>query len=274
MQKHSDITISIAGSGNVASFLAVELYQKGFVIRQIYSRTLGNAKLLAKQVNAEATDHVAGIETDISLLIVALPDRIIAEFAKALSELHPDCSLKVAYTAGSVSLSEISPYLRNCGVLYPLQSITLLRKPDPKNIPFCIEGTNDLITDFLTKIAGTMSKDVRLIDSDQRRTIHLAAVFACNFSNHMMAIAEDILSKENVDFNILRPLIHETITRLETQRPKAMQTGPAARDDQETIRKHLEMLKDKAEVQQLYALITENIIRMKNLKGNRPYAKL
>lgn len=268
MQKHSDITISIAGSGNVASFLAVELYKKGFVIRQVYSRTLGNAKLLAKQVNAEATDHVAGIKTDVSLLIVALPDHVISEFAKSLSDIHPDCSLKVAYTAGSVPLSDVSLYFRNCGVLYPLQSITLLRRPDPENIPFCIEGTNDLITDFLIKIAETMSKDIRLIDSDQRRTIHLAAVFACNFSNHMMVIAEDILSKENVDFSILRPLIHETITRLETLRPIDMQTGPAARDDQETIRKHLEMLKDKAEVRQLYALITENIIRTKNLKRN------
>lgn len=266
MQKHSDITISIAGSGKVASFLAVELYKKGFVIRQIYSRSLGNAKVLAKQVNADTTDYVAGIDTDVSLLVVALPDRIIPEFARSLSNLHPDCSLKVAYTAGSVALSDISPYLRNCGVLYPLQSFTLLRRPDPENIPFCIEGTNDLITDFLIKVAQTISKDVRMIDSDQRRTIHLAAVFACNFSNHMMVIAEDILNREHVDFGILRPLIHETISRLETQRPKDMQTGPAARDDQETIRKHLEMLKESTEVQQLYELITDDIIRMKNLK--------
>ncbi len=329
MKAHEKITVSLAGSGNVGSFLAGELFKAGVQIKQIYSRTLANAQALATKVNAEAIDSIESIDTDVDLLIIALPDHVIPEFSKILSSIYfakaePDIesqvdkaksenhnsdakadnavadssgsdkplrgtsgsempvagtsgtempvagtsgsNLLVASTSGSVHINEISKYFTKCGVLYPLQSFTLKTNPDPHTVPFCIEATDWETAELLRHLASLISKDVRDVDSDQRILIHMAAVFASNFTNHMIAIAEDVINKAEQNFDILRPLITETIDRLSKFSPSEVQTGPAVRDDKETLDKHIELLGSlaKKELSDIYSLISESILKKKN----------
>ncbi len=311
MKAHEKITLSLAGSGNVGSFLAGELFKAGVQIKQIFSRTLANAQALANKVDAEAIDSIESIDTDVDLLIIALPDHVIPEFSKVLASRlsgnseffghsgksesssnsafdhsdnsessdstesfhHTDNSetvnktkLLVASTSGSVHINEISRYFSKCGVLYPLQSFTLKTNPDPHTVPFCIEATDVETAGLLKHLASMISKDVRDVDSNQRILIHMAAVFASNFTNHMMAIAEDVIDKAEQNFDILRPLINETVERLAKFSPSEVQTGPAVRNDKETLDKHIELLGSiaKKEFSEIYSLISESILKKKN----------
>lgn len=270
MESQQKLTLSIAGSGNVGSFLATELFNAGFTIRQIYSRTLANAEKLALKVNAQAVDSSTLITDNIDLLVIALPDNIIPIFCEELSKSQPASSLKIATTAGSVSLNEIKRYFDNCGVIYPLQSITKITRPDVKSIPFCLEGTNELIKSLLVRIASAITDDIRDINSEQRLLIHLAAVFASNFTNHLIAIADDIISKGGIDRNILWPLINETVSRLKNNNPLDIQTGPAKRNDTETMAKHMELIRkiETESIGSIYKIISNNIAIMSTSVNN------
>jgi predicted short-subunit dehydrogenase-like oxidoreductase (DUF2520 family) len=270
MEAQQKLTLSIAGSGNVGSFLATELFNAGFTIRQIYSRTLANAEKLALKVNAQAVDSSTLITDNIDLLVIALPDNIIPIFCEELSKSKPASSLKIATTAGSVSLNEIKRYFNNCGVIYPLQSITKITRPDVKSIPFCLEGTNELIKSLLVRIASAITDDIRDINSEQRLLIHLAAVFASNFTNHLIAIADDIISKGGIDRNILWPLINETVSRLKNNNPLDIQTGPAKRNDTETMAKHMELIRkiETESIGSIYKIISNNIAIMSTSVNN------
>ncbi len=273
MKAQHKFTISLAGSGNVGSFLAAELFNAGCTIRQIFSRTLDNARKLAYKVQAEPISDIDSLDDNIDLLIVALPDRIIPEFCQGLNSVlskreasseaggHNKPLLCVASTAGSVSLNEFRfPLLLN-GVLYPLQSFTMSTKPFVKDIPFCVEADDDRLKIFLKQIAALISEDVREINSEQRLSLHLAAVYSSNFSNHLFAIAHKIIRHSNLDFSILWPLINETINRLREFDPEDVQTGPAIRNDIQTIEKHLELLAnfDDEYIKRIYQLISESI---------------
>lgn len=270
MTSHNNLTITVAGAGNVGTFLAEELFRAGCVIRQVYSRTHNHALELAAKVKSEAIIDISKIDQDIDLIILALPDKVIPQFCQLLEKeagISPERTV-VASTAGSVSLGELQSSFFKSGVIYPLQTFTRYTKPVAENIPFCIEGSDDEVISLLKQTSSLISRDVRDIDSQQRLVIHLAAVFACNFTNHMIAVADDILSKAKLDFSILMPLINETISRLEGNKPVQMQTGPAVRNDQNTIEKHLHLLESTEGelLRSLYALISESIVRMKENK--------
>lgn len=276
MNAQKKLTVSIAGSGNVGSFLAIELFKAGCVIGQVFSRTLENAQKLAFRVNAEPIDRIDSIDFNIHLLIIALPDKIIPGFCEELSNIasgregatggvidaNPD--IFIASTAGSVMLSEFSQYFNHCGVLYPLQSFTLMTQPDAKIVPFCIEGTDEQIKSLLTRTALLISNDVRFVNSEQRLILHMAAVFASNFSNHLFAIAGSIIKQNDLDFNILWPLINETVGRLKECKPEEVQTGPAIRNDIQTMEKHLEQLDGygNENFKLIYELISRSIYQM------------
>lgn len=276
MDAQKKLTVSIAGSGNVGSFLATELFNAGCVIRQIFSRKLENAQKLAEKVGAEPIDAISFIDLNIQLLIVALPDKVIPEFCKALKKsqtesegltgdiiyINPD--LCVASTAGSVMLSELSQYFSHCGVLYPLQSFTMKTKPDARNIPFCLEGTDSETNNKLMSVALLISNDVRFVNSEQRLILHMAAVFVSNFSNHLFAIANRIIQQSDLEFNILWPLIYETVNRLRECKPEEVQTGPAVRNDSQTIEKHLVLLDhyDNKNFKKIYELISRSILEI------------
>lgn len=276
MDAQKKLTVSIAGSGNVGSFLATELFKAGCVIRQVFSRTHENAQKLASKVDAEPIVKIDSIDFNIHLLIIALPDKVIPGFCEVLSKVtsvregvtrsvvDPNPDICIASTAGSVMLSEFSQYFNHCGVLYPLQSFTLMTQPDAKIVPFCIEGTDEQIKSLLTKTALLISDDVRFINSEQRLILHMAAVFASNFSNHLLAIASSIIRQNNLDFNILWPLINETVGRLKECKPEEVQTGPAIRNDIQTMEKHLELLDGyrNENFKLIYEIISRSIYQM------------
>lgn len=255
-------TISFAGAGNIAWNLAPALLSAGFEIRSITSRHPETAGTLASAVGAMAVDTIAGIDNDTDLLLLALPDQAIPGFMLNIVNTGKYSGI-VAHTSGTQSLEAITRLHPKGGVVYPLQSFTRQTKPDISKVPFCIEGSSPEIAEQLAVVARLISNDVRFIESDQRAAIHLAAVFACNFSNYLFAVSDCLLKKSNVDPDILLPLIYETASRLKGGDAASLQTGPAVRGDWSTIERHLGMLQNHPELIELYKTISDHIVKMK-----------
>ena len=168
-------------------------------------------------------------------------------------------NINIAHTSGSIGLEIFKSNFTNCGVFYPLQTFNKEVDITFSEIPLCIEANNPEFEKELLKIGESLSNSVVKMNSEQRKQLHIAAVFACNFSNHMFSIADDILQKSNVDFNLLHPLIRQTIKKIEKHSPKSVQTGPAKRNDKKIIESHLQSLEKNQ--QELYKLITNSIIK-------------
>ncbi len=249
--------ISVAGSGNLGSYITLLLKNKGCTIHQVYSRSIENAKKLAEQVDAQAINDERYFDANVEVVIVALPDRVIPDFIQRLERGN----FVVLSTAGSVALSELSGSHEHYGVLYPLQSFTRYTHPDARSIPVCIEAVDEKSTAVALEIAGIISNDVREIDSDKRLILHAAAVFASNFTNHLLSLSEQVVQTSGFELEVLYPLINETINRLKTHSAKEMQTGPAIRNDVNTIEKHLKLLTsiDNPYLTQIYSLLSKSI---------------
>ena len=252
--------VTIAGSGNVATHLAKALVKAGIEIVKIYSRNLEHASNLANVVDATAVNDIAELDNAAQMLLIALPDRVIPSFAQEVKEKSTFSGI-VTHTCGSQPLSVLDSVFAKAGVFYPLQTFNRFNHPDMDKVPFCIEGSDDEVKNALAHLAGLISKDVRFIDSGQRASLHLAAVFACNFTNHMYALSADILETAGVEPDILRPLILETTMQLGELHPGLMQTGPAVRGDESTMAFHQELLHNHPQVSELYRQISESIVR-------------
>ena len=259
-------TISFAGAGNVAGNLAPALYKSGFEIKYILSRNPENAISLASVVKAKPVASIEEITDDTDLLILALPDQAIPGVALNVKNAGKFSGILVQ-TSGSQSLGAITQHHARGGVFYPLQSFTRHTRPNINEIPFCIEGASPEIESVLTVLAGTLSKDVRIVDTNQRASIHLAAVFASNFTNYMYSVADCLLAKTNVDPDILLPLIRETALRIKGGDAAGLQTGPAVRGDWSTIDMHLNMLRGNTEIKEIYKTISELIVKLKDSGG-------
>lgn len=258
--------ISFAGAGNVAGNLAPALYKAGFEIKYILSRNLDHAIRLASVVNAKPVVSIEEIDNDTDLLILALPDHAIPGFALNVKNAGKFTGI-LAHTSGSQSLGSITQHHAKGGVFYPLQSFTRLTKPEIQEIPFCIEGASPDIETSLAMLAGSLSRDVRIIDTNQRASIHLAAVFASNFTNYMYSVADCLLAKTEVDPDILLPLIRETALRINGGDAAGLQTGPAVRGDWSTIDMHLNMLRGNPEIKEIYKTISDLIVKLKDSGG-------
>jgi len=243
--------LSFIGSGNVATHLALALYAKGYTIAEVYSPTSAHAERLAKQIGAKSITDIKTLgKTDI--YIIAVNDKAIYELVEAM----PLTSALVLHTAGSVEMKALQKF-PNHGVLYPLQTLHRERCVDMSAIPFLIEAnTIDNLT-RITDLAGSLSSTVRNISSEQRQKMHLAAVFACNFVNALLASARDIAGD---DFALLAPLVRNTVEKaFQSNHPKEVQTGPALRGDITTMNKHLDMLKAHPKLQEAYSLLSKII---------------
>ncbi|WP_321479668.1 DUF2520 domain-containing protein [uncultured Bacteroides sp.] len=255
-----DTPIVFIGAGNLATNLAKALYRKGFRIVQVYSRTEESARTLADVVEAEFTTSLEEVSTNALLYIVSLSDSAFMQLLPRIV-VGKENAL-IVHTAGSIPMDVWKGYTTRYGVLYPMQTFSKQREADFANIPVFIESSSDEDTVFLKKIASILSTKVYESTSEQRKSLHLAAVFACNFTNHMYALAAELLEKYQLPFDVLLPLIDETSEKVHKLAPKAAQTGPAVRCDQNVIDTHLAMLADESAMQKVYRFLSEDIHRL------------
>ena len=249
--------IVIVGAGNVATHLARHLFSRGHSIVTIYSRTLKHAEELATLVAAVPTDSLEEVPLQADVYLVALPD---GEVGRISAQLNDRRGIWV-HTAGALPLNIFEPFHDEFGVLYPLQTLSRDRQISLQEVPLLIEGSSPEVARVLKTLASSISGDVHEVDSRARHLIHLAAVFANNFSNHMVEIARRILEEEGENYHLLLPLLQETCRKLEEMEPASAQTGPAVRGDRETMKKHLELLGGHPEWQKLYTFISRDITR-------------
>jgi predicted short-subunit dehydrogenase-like oxidoreductase (DUF2520 family) len=249
------LNFSFIGAGNLAFHLAKALHSKGFKINQIYNRTESSAKELAEITEAKFTSLLSEIDSTTDIYIVAVKDSAIGE---VLSQINFQDQLLV-HCSGSQPISVLKNYAKNFGVLYPLQTFSKSREVDFSKIPLFIEANSSENLEILKKIAGSISENVSVTNSEQRQMLHISAVFACNFVNHFYFIAGELLKSNELSFDVLKPLILETALKVQKLDPFSAQTGPAVRFDENIIDKHLEMLAESEEYRQLYKLISKSI---------------
>ena len=252
-----DTPIIFIGAGNLATNLAKALYYKGFRIVQVYSRTEESARALAEQVEAGYTTDLQEISKEARLYIVSLKDAAFVELLPQITEGKQDALL--VHTAGSIPMSVWEKYAERYGVFYPMQTFSKQREVNFREIPFFVEAKRPEDVELLKAIAATLSDNVYEITSEQRKSLHLAAVFICNFTNHMYALAAELLKKYQLPFEVMLPLIDETARKVHELEPRLAQTGPAIRYDENVINNHLQMLSDEPGMQELYRLISESI---------------
>lgn len=251
--------VVIIGAGNLATQLALALFEKGIQVKQVYSRKIESASELAGKVNAGFTNDLLQLLPEADLYIIAVKDSAIQE---VLENLQLKDDQLIVHTAGSVPMSVLEGFSTNYGVFYPLQTFSKTRKIDFSDIPICIEASHASTFLKLEKLGERLSNSVNQINSDERKTLHLAAVFVNNFVNHLYAVGADILHDKKLDFDLLKPLIRETAEKTDALHPIDAQTGPAKRNDQSTINAQLKMLHDRPEYQKIYSFVTESIFQL------------
>ena len=251
--------IVLIGSGNVATMLADVFIEKGLQIAQVYSHSLEHAEALAKAINCEGISDLNKLRKDADLYVIAVKDDAIAEVAANLR--LPGKT--VVHTSGSIALDTIKNISEKTGVFYPLQSFTKGRKLDWQNIPIIIESNDNGTVITLKNLGERVAGSVYEINSENRKKLHLAAVFANNFINYLLGEAKEILG-ENIPFTILQPLVNETVSKAFDLGIEASQTGPAKRGDLKTIEAHLAILKTHPGAEILYKMITAAIAKKYN----------
>ncbi len=245
------IRIVLLGAGNVASHLAETFLASGDVeLLQIYNRT--ETSLFPFKGKVKTTTSLAEL-ADADVYIISIADDGIATLSDALLF----SGKLVVHTSGSVAMEELNPKNR-CGVFYPLQTFSKNQSVDFSEIPICLEAENEEDGILLEKLSNAIAGKSYFINSEQRRKMHLAAVFVCNFVNHLYHIGYEITSENNIPFDILKPLIKETARKIENAIPSEVQTGPAKRNDKKIIAKQLETL-HLQEHKDIYNLLTNAI---------------
>jgi len=245
--------ITFIGAGNVATILSSELKRKGFEIVEVWSKTEQSAIKLANKLSCNYSINMTKLkETD--LFIVCVKD----DFIKEVIDFISCYKVPVVHTSGSVDF-EIFNTENDYGVFYPLQSFNKDIDISFKEIPICIEANTTELERDLLHIANTISNSVQLLNSEQRRQLHIAAVFASNFSNHMISISEKLMEENDMDFDLLKPLIENTFFKIKSNSPRKIQTGPAIREDYKVIEKHLALLKNKDDLKIIYSKISNHI---------------
>jgi len=247
--------ICLIGAGNLASQLAPALASKGHCFLQVFSRTEDSAQQLASALQCESVVRPELIRDDADLYICALKDDALSQ---VLARIKFGKGL-VVHTAGSLPMNLLAKYTPNHGVFYPLQSFSKQRQVDFSEVPFFIEAAFPESLEILRKLASCLSEKIIPADSEQRKQLHLSAVFANNFVNYLYSIAEDLVNEKGLDFKYLLPLINETARKVQTLTPVQAQTGPAVRFDHAVMDSHLELLNNHPDWKLLYEKMSEGI---------------
>ena len=248
--------IVLVGAGNLATQLGKALKNAGLNVTQVYSRTEKSARELAGLLDCPFTTEPADLSAS-DLYIVSVKDDAIETVIK---QLRVNDSILV-HTAGSVPMEILEKYAVKYGVFYPLQTFSKNRDIDFSTIPICLEASSAVVFNELRLLAGKLSETVRSVNSEERKILHLAAVFTCNFVNHFYHLGDYFLQEKKLDFDLLKPLILETAQKVMGMKPVDAQTGPAIRFDETIIKKHLDLLSDEPELKKIYSFVSESIYR-------------
>ncbi len=252
--------ISFVGAGRVAGALCRQFFECGHKIRTIVTRTERSGKILAESCNAGwSSDPDFGDTSDI--ILVSVPDD---EVESVISNLRCTDSTVIAHTAGSLGLEVFPGEIIHKGVFYPLQTFSENRRIDFGGLPFLLEASDPEARELLEKLARSAGGEVYFTGTEQRNMIHVAAVFVNNFTNYMFTAGKRITLKTGAPFELLYPLIAETVSKVKEMGPEVSQTGPAVRHDKGTIERHIDLLSFSPELQKLYREITDSIIRFYN----------
>ena len=246
--------VVVIGSGNVATSLAHGLAAR-CIVAQIYSRQLAHAQVLADAIGCDnATDDLNALVPDADAYIIAVRDDAIADVIAAV----PDNGALWVHTSGSKPIDLFEGHRSRYGVLYPMQSFSRQVVTPLDEVHFFIEAGDDATLADVRSLGELLSRNIAETNSDQRRQLHVAAVFSCNFANHLWTLADEVLTDAGLTFDAMKPLIRTTVEKLERLTPSQSQTGPAVRHDAQVIGSHLAMLYgDKRDI---YRLLTESIM--------------
>lgn len=250
--------IVMIGAGNVATHLSKALAGAGMDISQVYSRTAEHAAQLAKHVGADYTDDIDCLLTDAYAYIFAVKDDVIATLAKAVADRVGDNHLFV-HTSGSTPMTCLKEATKHYGVIYPLQTFSKDREVNFKEIPCFIEAVDEDAEGMVRMLAESVSDRVVAMCSEQRRLMHLAAVWSCNFVNHCYDVADGIMQACDLPFELLLPLIDETARKVHELSPRKAQTGPAVRYDRRIIDAHLGLLAGQPQLADIYERMSKSI---------------
>ena len=248
-------TVSIVGSGNVATHLALALHASGHVVRQVLSREYDHAQLLAGRVGAQPIDRHELLATDADVYLLAVDD-------DALYDLALDLRLPealVLHTSGATPAEVLKPISRRYGVVWSPQTFVRDIAMDYRSLPLCVEGSSERVAEEIETLMRSFSDKVYRLGFEQRRWAHLAAVMVSNFGNAINAQAQRIMETHGLDFAMLRPLAEQTLRKWDYGDLRAQQTGPAVRRDEKTIGAQRRLLRDQPELLKLYDTLTELI---------------
>ena len=257
------MNIVAIGAGNLATSLIPALQEAGNTIVQVYSRTIGAAEALAAIVGSAAVDDIAKTCCDADIYIISVTDTALPDIAGRLTrhlcaggESNHNTPL-IVHTAGSMSI-DVIPATRR-GVLYPMQTFSKQRRVDFGLIPIFVEATTKDDEELLLGLSRSITTHVQPLSSEDRKYLHLAAVFCSNFANHCYALADEILARHGISFSSMLPLIDEVAAKVHYLPPQKAQTGPAIRHDAAVVKAHLDLLADQPYIQNIYKIMSESI---------------
>ncbi len=251
--------VALIGAGNVGYHLARQFAKANIEVTQVFSRGLPKASVCAAIGYAQATDSLLEITAEADVYILAVHDMAIQEVAAKLVSVGLSDKLLV-HTSGATPTTVFAEIgLRRFGVFYPLQTMSRNSEPDFKTLPLCVYANTNEDLDLLRTLSLKICPNVYSISDEKRAKLHVAAVVVNNFTNHLFHIGHDIVQREGLPFDMLIPLIKETVAKLDRGTPAEMQTGPAKRGDITTIDRHLQFLEYNSEYRKVYEILTESI---------------
>ena len=249
--------IVLIGAGRLATNLGHALLEAGHDIQMVYSRTLSSAQMLAEQLHTAATNDISRLPSESDVFLVALKDSVLPEILPNLTRGREHQLF--AHTAGSMPMTLFQGLTSRYGVFYPMQTFSKERLVDFRQLSIFIEGSNSSALEPLRMLATSLTSHVFPLDSEGRKQLHLAAVFACNFVNHCYALSAEVLQRQGLPFSVMLPLIDETASKVHELSPAEAQTGPAVRYDENVIQMQSSLLADDPLTQDIYERMSLSI---------------
>lgn len=248
--------IVLIGAGNLATHLGKALHAAGHDMVQVFSRTMQSAETLASLLDAEPLTDISQVRDDADVYIFSVKDSALEQL---ISQLCGGEKKVFLHTAGSMPMSVFRGKALHYGVLYPMQTFSKRREVDFSIIPCFIEANDEFALKQIESLAGQISHRVYQLSSEDRKYLHLSAVFACNFANHCYAASQELLQQHGIPFDVMLPLIDETAAKVHGMTPKEAQTGPAVRYDENVIGKQIQLLENQPYFQKIYDSMSKSI---------------